>query len=51
LSGIENSTSKWNNKGIDLSAEFAVLSLNHYGSLSPVNYLLQGKADIENISS
>ena len=34
LSGVENSASKWNNKGIDLPAEFAVFSLNQYGTSS-----------------
>ena len=34
MSRIENSAFKWNNKGIDLPAGFAMLSLNHYGSMS-----------------
>ena len=31
---MEISASKWNNKEIDLPAEFAVLYLNHYGTMS-----------------
>jgi len=34
VTGKENSASKWNNKGIDLPAEFAMLSFKHYGSMS-----------------